>query len=43
MKQAIKEDPSLLRAGVKSGELRTLFHQAAAGPAHNAELVEWMI
>ncbi|EGZ17079.1 hypothetical protein PHYSODRAFT_331096 [Phytophthora sojae] len=39
MKQAIKEDPSLLRAGVKSGELRTLFHQAAAGPAHNAELL----
>jgi hypothetical protein len=27
----------------EDGDLCTLFHQAAAGPAHDAKLVEWMI
>ncbi|KAF4042831.1 Ankyrin repeats (many copies) [Phytophthora infestans] len=48
LKEEIRKDPLLL--GVVEGAgtpaeysaLCTLLHQAAAGPAHNCELVEWM-
>ncbi|KAG3019152.1 hypothetical protein PC120_g10030 [Phytophthora cactorum] len=36
------KNPDLLAMGINS-DLWSLFHQAAAGPAHDADLVEWMI
>eukprot|EP00644_Phytophthora_capsici_P004636 jgi/Phyca11/545931/estExt2_Genewise1Plus.C_PHYCAscaffold_190339 len=46
----IKKDPQLLGMTIASvsndqveHDLCTLLHQAAAGPAHDADLVEWMI
>jgi hypothetical protein len=45
LKSELRKDPTLLSMGlhVSYGELTSLFHQAAAGPAHDADLVEWMI
>ncbi|KAL4173497.1 hypothetical protein KRP22_005451 [Phytophthora ramorum] len=49
LKEEIKKDPELLgvfsrATGPRSdNDLCTLLHQAAAGRAHDADLVEWMI
>ncbi|GMF24005.1 unnamed protein product [Phytophthora lilii] len=44
LKSEIRKDPELLGTDVVPyDELCTLLHQASAGPAHDAELVEWMI
>ncbi|KAE8915550.1 hypothetical protein PF005_g16728 [Phytophthora fragariae] len=48
LKSEVKNDPDLLSMAVPNtetpyAELYTLLHQAAAGPAHDAELVEWMV
>ncbi|KAG2832156.1 hypothetical protein PC116_g11004 [Phytophthora cactorum] len=42
LKCELRQNPDLLAMGINS-DLWSLFHQAAAGPAHDADLVEWMI
>ncbi|KAI9987559.1 hypothetical protein PInf_023600 [Phytophthora infestans] len=46
LKAEIKKNPDLLGTFTPTSEyndLCTLLHQAAAGPAHDADLVDWMI
>ncbi|ETN21508.1 hypothetical protein PPTG_01665 [Phytophthora nicotianae INRA-310] len=42
LKSELRQNPDLLAMRTNS-HLWSLFHQAAAGPAHDADLVEWMI
>ncbi|KAG7388755.1 hypothetical protein PHYPSEUDO_011774 [Phytophthora pseudosyringae] len=41
-KSELRKNPDLLAMGINS-DCWSLFHQAAAGSAHDADLVEWMI
>ncbi|KAF4139075.1 Ankyrin repeats domain-containing protein [Phytophthora infestans] len=42
LKSELRQNPDLLAMATNS-DLWSLFHHAAAGPAHDADLVEWMI